>query len=160
MSLAAGFKASTNARAHIFKQVSPSLKEAAAFSCSKFVFFLPHAFFCLKMLVFTPLHSASSLLFFHLQFFIASKPFERASRFFTVLNPSIFWIFQRQKVDALPFSSSLSQELLEVLMFAKSGKIDCYSKNLFSNLFASVPKSKSLKFCKACMIIAKIRFKK
>jgi hypothetical protein len=101
MSLAAGFKASTNARVHIFKQVPPSLKEAAAFSCSKFVFFLPHAFFCLKMLFFAPLHFPHRLCVFSTSsFFTASKPFERASRFFTVhicLNPFNLLIFSLAK---------------------------------------------------------------
>ena len=102
--------------------------QAAAFSCSKFVFS------CL-----TPF-SASKCCFLHLfifphrlcvffpppVIFHCIETFERTSRFFTVhicLNPfNLLDFFHWQKVGALPFSSSLSQELLEVLIFAKSGK--------------------------------------
>jgi hypothetical protein len=93
--------------------------QVAAFSCSKFVFFLPHAFFCLKMLFFctSSFFRIVSAFFSTSSFFTASKPFERASRFFTVhicLNPfNLLDFFHWQKVDALPFSSSLSQELLK-----------------------------------------------
>ena len=107
------------------------LQQICIFSASRL--FLPqNAVFCTSSFF-----SASSLRFFSTSsFFTASKPFERASRFFTVhicLNPfNLLDFFHWQKVDALPFSSSLSQELLEVLVFAKSGK------NF--HLFASVPK--------------------
>ena len=137
-----------------------SFSEAAAFSCTKFVFFLPHAFFCLKMLFFAPLHfSASSLRFFPPPVLDCLKLFERASRFFTVhicFNSFNLWIFHWQKVNALPFSSSLSQDLLEILIFAKSGKIDCYSKTSLFPISLQVFQKKSLNFCEVCMIIAKI----
>ena len=130
--------------------------QVAAFSCSKFVFF------CL-----TPF-SASKCCFLHLfiffrivsaffstsSFFTASKPFERASRFFTVhicLNPFNLLDFFIGKKLTLFRLFSLSQELLEVLVFAKSGKLTA-AKHLFSISLQVFQKSKSL--------IAKIRFKK
>ena len=130
--------------------------QVAAFSCSKFVFFLPHAFFCLKMLFFSPLHFFPHRLcvFSTSSFFTASKPFERASRFFTVhicLNPfNLLDFFIGKKLTLFRLFFTVPR-IARGLNFCEVWKIDCSKTSLFIS-FQVFQKSKSL--------IAKIRFKK
>ena len=126
-----------------------------SFFLQQICIFLPHAFFCLKMLFFAPLHfSASSLRFFHLQlFFTASKPSKEhldSLRFTCVSILSIFWIFSLAKSWRSSVLFFTVPRIARSLNFVKSGKIDCYSKtSLFPISLQVFQKSKSLNFSKS-----------